>query len=246
MNRKNIIIFTISAIFIIFCGIIYVLFFNNNSNQNNQKNSNNNLESINTSNLQKSNQFSNNDEIINSPYIIPSSLLYKLKINENNPNMSYYYSFQNKIAFTYETKSINKKKDISVTEGHPDIGDENKVYLFFTEEDNIQSGQSIEIINIYPNLQFNTVSEIIYSQILNSNEKEYCRVENKDDKYFILSKDSTKKCGNYSGINNKFFIKPSESGTATSKLIFVNAGSQELSYDGSGKGKYWYESVIVE
>ena len=49
-------------------------------------------------------------------------------------NIRYYYSSQNKIAFTYEIKNIDNKKDISVTEGHPDIGDEEKVYLFFDYE----------------------------------------------------------------------------------------------------------------
>jgi hypothetical protein len=248
MSKKNIIIFSMVGILSILpIIIIYIVFSNsNNSNQNNQQNSNNNLETINNFSSQQSNQFTNNSEVVSSPYIIPLSLLYKLKINENNPNMSYYYSSQNKIAFTYEIKSIDNKKNISVTEGHPDIGDEEKVYLFFTEKDNIQSGQSIEVINVDPNFRFNTIPEIIIQQILIADEKQGCRIEEKNGRYTIKPKTNTQTCGNYVGGNNRFFVKPTEDGSAISKLIFVNSGSQELSYDGSMKGKYWYESVIVE
>jgi len=252
MNKKNIFIFSIVGIlFILTIIIVYLVFFNNNENQNQQQNQNNDLVTSNNSNLQQSNIVPNNDDIINSPYIIPQSLLYKLKINESNLNMSYYYSSQNKIALTYEIKSIDNKKDITVTEGHPDIGDEEKIYLFLTEKDNIQSGQSIEVINVDTNLRFSNIPEIITQQILIADEKVNCKVEEKNNRYSIIAKDpkvkdSTKICGNYAKGNNRFFMRPIEDGSAISKLIFVNAGSQELSYDGSGKGKYWYESVIVE
>lgn len=251
MNKKNIFIFSIVGIIFIVTIIVYLVFFNNNENQNQQENQNNDLVASNNSNLQQLNRVPNNDDIINSPYIIPQSLLYKLKINESNLNMSYYYSSQNKIALTYEIKSIDDKKDITVTEGHPDIGDEEKVYLFLTEKDNIQSGQSIEVINIDTNLRFSTIPEIITQQILNADEKSNCKIEEKNGRYSIIAKDlkvkdSTKMCGNYAKGNNRFFMRPIEDGSSISKLIFVNAGSQELSYDGSGRGKYWYESVIVE
>lgn len=253
MNKKNIFIFsTVGILFILTITIVYLVFFNNNDkNQNNQQNSNNNLVTSNNSNLQQSNRVTNNNDIINSPYIIPQALLYKLKINESNLNMSYYYSSQNKIALTYEIKSIDDKKDITVTEGHPDIGDEEKIYLFLTEKDNIQSGQSIEVINIDTNFRFSTIPEIITQQILNADEKSNCKIEEKNGRYSIIAKDlkvkdSTKMCGNYAKGNNRFFMRPIEDGSSISKLIFVNAGSQELSYDGSGRGKYWYESVIVE
>lgn len=256
MNKKNIFIFSIVGIlFILTIIIVYLVFFNNNENQNQQQNQqqnqNNDLVTSNNSNLQQSNIVPNNNDIINSPYIIPQSLLYKLKINESNLNMSYYYSSQNKIALTYEIKSIDDNKDITVTEGHPDIGDEEKIYLFLTEKDNIQSGQSIEVINIDLNLRFSTIPEIITQQILNADEKVNCKVEEKNNRYSIIAKDlkvkdSTKMCGNYAKGNNRFFIKPIEEGSSISKLIFVNAGSQELTYDGSGRGNYWYESVIVE
>jgi len=93
---------------------------------------NNNLGDINNSNLQQSNHLFNNS------YIITSVLFYRLKLNQHNTKMSYYYSNQNGVSFTYENKGINNNKDITVTEGQPDTGDEEKFYLFFTEKDNIQ------------------------------------------------------------------------------------------------------------
>lgn len=201
---------------------------------------NNNLGDINNSNLQQSNHLFNNS------YIITSVLFYRLKLNQHNTKMSYYYSNQNGVSFTYENKGINNNNGITVTEGQPDTGDEEKFYLFFTEKDNIQSGQSIEVISIDPNLRFNTIPEIITQQILIADEKVGCKVEEKNGRYTIKPKTNTQTCGNYAGVDNRFFVKPTEDVFAISKLIFVNAGNQELSYDGNMKGKYWYESVIVE
>ena len=246
MNKRNIIILGITIFLVISSIMLYILVFSDNSNKNGQTNLNATSNNLNTSSEVQNNTIAIEGNIINSPYIIPQSLLYRLKLDQNNPKMSYYYSNQNGIALSYENKGINNNKDITVTEGQPDTGDEEKVYLFFTEKDNLQSGQSIEVINVDPNLRFNTIPEIITQQILIADEKLGCRVEEKNGRYSIKPKNSNQTCGNYADINNKFFVKPTEDGSAISKLIFVNAGNQELSYDGSMKGKYWYESVIVE
>ena len=50
-----------------------------------------------------------------------------------------------------------------------------------------ESGQSIEVINIDPNLRFNTIPEIITQQILIADEKVGCRVEEKNGRYRVLS-----------------------------------------------------------
>jgi hypothetical protein len=163
----------------------------------------------------------------------------QLELDKKTSVTDYIYSNINNIVFTYEKESINDKKPIYVR-----VLD-NKVYLSLSE-DNLQSGQSIEVINIDPNLRFNTIPEIITQQILIADEKVGCKVEEKNGRYSINPKNSTQTCGNYADINNKFFVRPTEDGSAISKLIFVNAGDQELSYDGSMTGKYWYESVIVE
>ena len=246
MNKRNIIILGITIFLVISSIMLYILVFSDNSNKNGQTNLNATSNNLNTSSEVQNNTIPIEGNIINSPYIIPQSLLYRLKLDQNNPKMSYYYSNQNGIALSYENKGINNNKDITVTEGQPDTGDEEKVYLFFTEKDNLQSGQSIEVINIDPNLRFNTIPEIITQQILIADEKVGCKVEEKNGRYSINPKNSTQTCGNYADINNKFFVRPTEDGSAISKLIFVNAGDQELSYDGSMTGKYWYESVIVE
>ncbi|NBP56476.1 hypothetical protein EBU71_08075 [bacterium] len=118
-------------------------------------------------------------------------------------------------------------------------------------EENKDSGQSVEIIDIEDNLRFSTIPEIINIQILDEKERELCEIEEQNNRYSIIAKDikvkdSTPICGKYAKGNNRFFIKPRQEGSAISKLIFVNAGSQELSYDGTMQGQYWYESIILE
>ncbi|MEY3470856.1 MAG: hypothetical protein RLZZ223_206 [Candidatus Parcubacteria bacterium] len=179
-------------------------------------------------------------------YIIPRQLLDRLFIDTNNFNANYHYSLQYKLAFKYENKNIDGLKDVIITENATD----NKIYVH-TEPKDIQSGQSIEIISIKSELQNKSIDEIILNQILDLEQQKLCKIEQKNSRYSIIArdikvKDSTSICGLYSKGNNRFFVKPQESTELTTRLIFVNAGTQEISYDGSGQGKYWYESVVLE
>lgn len=243
MNKKYIIIILIGCVLII--GVTIVIFFITTRANNTNTNSLNSQPNTQTTNS------NNSTDLVDNTYLpddysqyevgaVPTpEIKNKLELDKKTTSTDYVYSRVNGIILTYERESVNDKKPIYVR-----VLD-NKVYLSLSE-DNLQSGQSIEVINIDPNLRFNTIPEIITQQILIADEKVNCKIEEKNGRYSIKPKNSTQTCGNYADINNKFFVKPTEDGSAISKLIFVNAGNQELSYDGSMKGKYWYESVIVE
>ena len=246
MNRKFIVILG-GVLFIV--GITIVVFFirSRTNDQNNIATSNTNIQS----NSQTKINSDSSAKFVDNNYLpanysqyengaIPNSeIKNRLELDKKTDSTYYVYSKLNGIALTHEQISVKDKKPIYVR-----VLD-NKVYLSLSE-DNVQSGQSIEVINVDPNLRFNTIPEIITQQILIADEKQGCRIEETNGRYTIIPKTNTQTCGNYAGGNNRFFVKPSEDGSAISKLIFVNSGSQELSYDGSMKGKYWYESVIVE
>jgi hypothetical protein len=250
MNKKFIII-SIGLLLIV--GITIFVFFviaRTNDQSNMPTSSSDNQSNTQTINSENSTNFVDNTYLPEdySQYevgSVPSSeIKNRLELDKKTDSTYYVYSKANGVALTYEQESVKDKKPIYVR-----VLD-NKIYLSLSEY-NIQSGQSIELINIDPNLRFNTIPGIITQQILIADEKVNCKIEDKNGRYSIIAKDpkvkdSTKMCGNYAKGNNRFFMRPIEEGSAINKLIFVNAGSQELSYDGSGRGKYWYESVIVE
>lgn len=190
---------------------------------------------------------SNNQNEYSLEYLIPKQLLDKLSINTNNSKANYYYSIQYKLAFKYENKNIDGLKDVLVTENATN----NTIYVHTDPKDR-KSGQSIEIISVKSDLQSKSINEILTNQfLLNAEQKQFCKVEQSSNRYTIIAKnpkvtDSTAICGQYARGNNRFFIKPKENGDKTTKLLFVSAGDKEISFDGSGQGKYWYESVVLE
>jgi hypothetical protein len=244
MNKKYIII-SITALLVITSIVLGLILINRNRNIINNSSSIENIETEQSTNSEVQLDFVDNTYIpedysqYEASSVPTNDIKNKLELDKKTSATDYIYSNINNIVFTYEKESINDKKPIYVR-----VLD-NRVYLSLSEN-NLQSGQSIEVINIDPNLRFNTIPEIITQQILIADEKVGCKVEEKNGRYSINPKNSTQTCGNYADINNKFFVRPTEDGSAISKLIFVNAGDQELSYDGSMTGKYWYESVIVE
>lgn len=242
MNKKFIIISIGGALII---GVTIVIFFiTTRTNNTNTTNSNS------QPNTQITNS-NNSTDLVDNTYLpvdysqyengaVPTSKIKnRLELDKKTDSTYYVYSKVNGIALTYEQESIEDRKPIYVRV------QDSKVYLSLSE-DNIQSGQSIEVININETLRFRDIPSIIREQILIADEKQGCTIEETNGRYTIKPKTNTQTCGNYADINNKFFVKPIEDGSSLSKLIFVNAGSQELSYDGNMKGKYWYESVIVE
>ena len=261
MSRKAIIIWGI-VIGIAIIGIIitYVLLNNgssavnnNSNNQNNSSNSGNN--SNNTFPIPSEENIENVEQNQGSGdyyywSIMPLTLKSKLPDPRTSSIIDHYYSKELGIAFSYEVISlIDKNKFINITPPE-NAGTPNTIYLHHFNEAK-ESGQSIEIINIKENLRFNAVPEIINSQILDGDQKKACKIVEQKNIYSVIAKDtkvkdSTSICGKYAKGNNRFFIKPRQEGSTTSKLIFVNAGSKEFSYDGSMQGQYWYESVILE
>jgi hypothetical protein len=182
--------------------------------------------------------------------IMPLRLQSQLPNPRSSSTIDYYYSKELGIAFSYEVISLlDKDKILNISE--PDLSSNDTTIYLHNSNESKESGQSIEIIEIEDNFRFNTIPEIINLQVLDEKQRELCRIEEKNNRYSIIAKDtkvkdSTPICGKYAKGNNRFFIKPRQDGSAISKLIFVNAGSQELSYDGTMQGKYWYESIIVE
>lgn len=260
MNRRAIIIWGI-VIGISVIGIIitYVLLNNNGSSAvNNNSNTPNNSSNLGNSNNNNISPTPSEDNIeqnqVSGDYYYWNIMPLRLKSKLSNPKISstidHYYSKELGIAFAYEVISIvDKDKLINITT--PENTDTpNTIYLHHFNEAK-ESGQSIEIIEIEDNLRFSTIPEIITTQILDSKQKEDCKIVEQKNRYSIIAKDtkvkdSTSICGKYSKGNNRFFIKPRQEGSTISKLIFVNAGSKEFSYDGSMQGQYWYESVILE
>lgn len=249
MNKKYIIITSVT-ILVITLSLSLIFFIDNRNSRNSNFGNDNNLIIDQSINSEGSLEFVDNTYLPDdySQYevgAVPSTeIKTKLELDKKTLSTYYVYSKLNGIIFTYEQESVNDRKPIYVRVIN------NKVYLSLSE-DNIQSGQSIEIINVNEDLRSNNVPTIIREQILIADQKQNCMIEEKDGRYSIISrdktvKDSTVSCGNYAKGNNRFFIRPQESGTAVNKLIFVSAGDKELSYDGSGNGKYWYESIIVE
>lgn len=255
MNRKAIIIWGIVGLIAII-GIIltYVLLRNNgsslssntiNKNNTSTQNSNTATKPFVADDLSQVSSSQTSDTAEYSPeYVIPNSLFSRLKINTNNLDIKYFYSTNSKIAFTYESKSIGESKDIIVTEN-------GNIISTYVNGSDKNLGQSIEIINIDSDKRFNTIPDIITTQLLTPVQNKDCKIIEKDGKYSVIAKDtkvkdSTAICGKYAKGNNRFFIKPQEEGTATNKLVFVTAGNRELSYDGSNNGKFWYQSVVVE
>lgn len=261
MSRKAIIIWGI-VIGIAIIGIIitYVLLNNgssavnnNSNNQNNSSNSGNNTN--NTSPIPSEENIENIEQNQGSGdyyywSIMPLALKSKLPDPRSSSTIDHYYSKALGIAFAYEVISlVDKDKFIAITPPE-NAGTPNIIYLHHLNESK-ESGQSIEIIGIEDNLRFNNIPEIITTQILDSKQKEACKIVEQKNRYSVIAKDtkvkdSTSVCGKYAKGNNRFFIKPTQEGSTISKLIFVNAGSKEFSYDGSMKGQYWYESVILE
>ena len=181
--------------------------------------------------------------------IMPLRLQSQLPNPRSSSALDYYYSKELGIAFSYEVISlVDKDKILNISE--PDLSsNDTTIYLHHVNEAK-ESGQSIEIIDIEDNLRFSNIPEIINSQILDDKQKQVCKIEEKNNRYSILAKDtkvkdSTLICGKYASMN-RFFIKPIHGEQSIKKLLFVNTGDKEWSYDGTMQGKYWYESVIVE
>jgi hypothetical protein len=254
MNRRAIIIWGIVGLIAIM-GIIltYILLRNNGSSD--TKNTGN-QDNITNGNTDDNTVLPNESEITNielldegsgdyySWYTMPTKLQSQFKNLRESGHLDYFYSQDLGIAFSYEAMAIGTDKYIQISPEDNTI----YVYIFETPKD---SGQSIEIINIDSDKRFNSIPDIITTQLLTPVQNTNCEVIEKDAKYSIIAKDSNVKdstaiCGQYAKGNNRFFIKPQEEGTATNKLVFVSAGDKELSYDGSGNGKFWYESVVVE
>lgn len=258
MSRKAIIIWGIViAVAIVGIIITYILLNNGSSdsnNANNQSNTNPNNTSNNTNLPTEESIEAIEQEQGSGDYfywsIMPLRLQSKLPNPRNSSVLDYYYSPELGIAFAYEVISlVDKEKFLAVSAPEPRSND-NKIYLHNFEEDK-ESGQSIEIIDIEDNFRFNTIPEIINLQILDNKQRDDCKIEQKDNRYFVIAKDtkvtdSTPICGKYAKGNNRFFIKPIEDGSAISKLLFVNAGNKEISYDGTMQSQYWYESVLIE
>jgi hypothetical protein len=258
MSRKAIIIWGI-VISVAIVGIVitYVLLNNGSSGSNNTTNTadtpqdnlsaNNNLPTEESIEAIEQGQGSG-DYFYWS--IMPLRLQSKLPNPRNSSVLDYYYSKELGIAFAYEVISlVDKEKFLAISAPEPRSND-NKIYLHNFEEDKA-SGQSIEIIDIEDNFRFNTIPEIINLQILDDKQRAACKIDQKDNKYFVIAKDtkvkdSTPICGKYAKGNNRFFIKPIEDGSAINKLLFVSAGDKEISYDGTIQGQYWYESVLIE
>ena len=241
MNRKTIIILgTLIILGVIGIIVVYILLPNNESSLS-KNTALKNQEEAEVESINISNKTDSVDSLLDQNITtgIPISVLSKLNINQKTKNIFWYYSPRSQIAFTYEPSNIIDGSDVKVGE------DLERIYIYIPLQ-NKESGQSIEVININETLRFRDIPSIIREQILIADEKQGCSIEENNGRYTIKPKTNTKTCGNYADINNKFFVKPIEDSGAISKLIFVNAGSQELSYDGNMKGKYWYESVIVE
>jgi hypothetical protein len=259
MSRKAIIIWSI-VITVATIGIVvtYILLNNGSSGSSDSSNisSNTNQENLNTNNNLPTEE---NVEVIEEGQgsgdyfywsIMPLRLQSKLPNPRNSSVLDYYYSPELGIAFAYEVISLVDKEKFLAISGPELRSTDTTIYLHNFEEPK-ESGQSIKIIDIEDNFRFNNISEIINLQILDVKQREACKIEQKDNKYFLIAKDtkvkdSTPICGNYAKGNNRFFIKPIQDGTATNKLLFVNAGDKELSYDGTMQGQYWYESVLIE
>lgn len=255
MSRKAIIIWGI-VIIVAIIGIIAtsILLNNGSSVSNNQSNTtldnpiaNNNLpteESIESIEQEQG----SGDYFYWS--IMPLRLQSKLPNPRNSSVLDYYYSPEQGIAFAYEVISLVDKEKFLIISAPEPISNDTTIYLHNFEE-NKESGQSIEIIDIEDNLIFSTISEIINLQILDEKQRELCKIEEKNNRYSIIAKDtkakdSTPICGKYAKGNNRFFIRPRQEGSTISKLLFVSAGDKEISYDGTMQGQYWYESVLVE
>lgn len=181
--------------------------------------------------------------------IMPVNLQSRL-VDPRSGLVDYFYAKELGIAFSYETKSLNPSEEYLITSTLGEDRSNARIIYLHDYKNNRESGQSIEIIDIEDNLKFSPVQEIISLQILDELQRKNCKIEQKDYKYLIVPrenvKDASETCGKYTNLNNKFFIKPNESGTYTTKLVFVNAGDREISYDGSMQGQYWYQSIVVE
>lgn len=260
MSRKAIIIWGIViAVAIVGIVITYLLLNNGSSGsmvENNPTNTSEDLNSnINTDNLQSEESIEAIEQGQGSGdyfywSIMPLRLQSKLPNPRSSGILDYYYSPELGIAFAYEVISLADKEKFLAVSGPEPRSNDNKIYLHNFEEDK-ESGQSIEIIDIEENLRFSTIPEIINLQILDDKQKVACKIEQQDNKYFVIAKDtkvkdSTAICGKYAKRNKSFFISPIQEGTAINKLLFVKTGDKELSYDGTMQGKYWYESVLVE
>lgn len=256
MSKKAIIIWGI-VIAIAIIGIVATAVLlnngssaNNSNNKNNSSNNSNSANNTNTTNIPTEQNIERNLDYSYVRQTIPNNLQSKLPESKNSNVIDYYYSKDLGIAFAYEVISlVDKNNFINITPPE-NAGTPNTIYLHHFNEAK-DSGQSVEIIDIEDNLRFSTIPEIINIQILDEKERELCEIEEQNNRYSIIAKDikvkdSTPICGKYAKGNNRFFIKPRQEGSAISKLIFVNAGSQELSYDGTMQGQYWYESIILE
>jgi hypothetical protein len=251
MNRKAIIIWGIVGLIAII-GIIltYILLRNNGSSDTENTG---NQDNITNGNTDENTVLPNESEIANieqgqgseTDYpAIPTKLQSQLPQPISSGLIDYFYSKDLGIAFSYEVVAIASDKYIAVSP------EDNKIYLHILDTLK-DSGQSIEIITIDSDKRFNTIPDIITTQLLTPAQNTNCQIIEKDGKYSVIAKDtkvkdSTAICGKYAKGNNRFFIKPQEEGTATNKLVFVTAGDKELSYDGSNNGKFWYQSVVVE
>jgi len=261
MSKKAIIIWGI-VIAIAIIGIVATAVLlnngssaNNSNNKNNSSNNYNSANNTNTTNIPTEQNIENIEQNQGSGdyyywSIMPLRLQSKLPEPRSSSVLDYYYSKDLGIAFAYEVISlVDKNKFINITPPE-NAGTPNTIYLHHFNEAK-DSGQSVEIIDIEDNLRFSSIPEIITSQILDTEQKKACKIVEQKNRYSVIAKDtkvkdSTSICGKYAKGNNRFFIKPRQEGSAISKLIFVNAGSKEFSYDGSMQGQYWYESIILE
>jgi hypothetical protein len=261
MSRKAIIIWSVVVIIATIGIIITYILLNNGSSavNNNSNNQNNTSNSVNNNNNTSPTPSEENIENIEQNQgsgdyyywsIMPLSLKSKLLDPRISSKIDHYYSKELGIAFSYEVLSlVDKDKFIAITT--PENGSiANKIYLHHFNEPK-ESGQSIEIINVNANYRFNKIPEIINLQILDEAQRKNCKIIEQNNRYSVIAKDikvkdSTQICGQYAKGNNKFFIKPRQEGSAINKIIFVNAGDKEFSYDGTMQKQYWYESVILE
>jgi len=258
MSKKAIIIWGIVIAIAIIGIVVTAVLLNNGSSDSNSNNNpieSNQNNNVNNSDLPTESEIESIEAGQGSGdyyywSIMPLRLQSQLPEPRSSSVLDYYYSKELGIAFAYEVISlVDKDKFINITPPE-NAGTPNTIYLHHFNESK-ESGQSIEIIEIEDNLRFNTIPEIINLQVLDEKQRELCSIEEQKNRYSVIAKDtkvkdSTSICGKYAKGNNRFFIRPRQEGSAISKLIFVNAGSKEFSYDGSMQGQYWYDSIILE
>jgi hypothetical protein len=172
---------------------------------------------------------------------ISQELKQRLNLTTKTPFTQYHYSPLLKLAFTYENQFIGNKSDLITVEETEDM-----IFVYPAS----QSRDKADSIRIFSETNLSSIEvPAIIQDSLAPEYRESCspRVNTSKSQantqiYELVSEDNSD-CGLSS---REYFALISNNTNTVRRLFQITPQSNPITFDGSNRGQYWYQSIIIE